>query len=141
MGYIELFLCTGDRNVSKTALLFKLARVENRLHSGEDSVLHSGQENNGKFKSLCRMDSHEHHSICRIVVSVNVGNKSVFLQKACQRRLLVRLRIFNYARNKFLEVFESFRLFLACVDKHLAVSGSVKCLIYKNVKGHLANKA
>ena len=73
---VELLFRTRDCNVGEAALLlhFRFTRGD-RLHTGEESVLHTGEEDVGELQALCAVDGHEDHGIGAFVVAVNVGNE------------------------------------------------------------------
>ena len=133
--HIKLALGACDRNVGKTAFLFHLALARgNGLHSGEQTVLHAGKNDNGKLQALCAVDRHHDHRVGGLVVAVHVGNESRFLKKARKRRLVGFLHVFENTRLELVKVFKSVGFLSPRVDQHLTVARAVEHRVVKHVE-------
>ena len=126
VGDVQLLFGAGDAHVGQTAFLLKVRFGILAHFAGEYPLFHSNEEHVREFKAFCRVNGHQHHLICALVVAVDIADEGDVFQIAFQRGFLAVLVAV------VLDIVHQLTKVLQAVCRVLVALGSVRfqhCLI------------
>ena len=106
---VKLLLRTCNAHIAKSAFLlnFLFAAIHHRTEAGENSLLHTDDENIGEFQTLRAVQCHEGNGFLSLLIAVNIRNESNLLQKAFQLAFGVSFIIFRRFIHKFINILDT----------------------------------
>ena len=106
---VKLLLRTGNAHIAKSAFLlnFLFTAIHYRTEAGENSLLHTDDENIGEFQTLRAVQCHEGNGFLSLLIAVNIRNESNLLQKAFQLAFGVSFIIFRRFIHKFINILDT----------------------------------
>ena len=125
----ELFLCTGNANITQAAFFFHFFLIHQRPRTWENTFLHAGQKDDREFQTLRRMQCHQRNSVLTQLGIVNIRHQRHMPQEIFQIILFFRLGKFLPDRHQFHQVVNAaLRLRCMLIPQFFHITGLIQHL-------------